>query len=194
MWSFRRSGAIVSSGLGGGSLVYANVLIRKPEKWFVYEDPSGGGYQPWPVTQRGTRPALRPWAERMLGAQVYSGACAARTETPQNRSRSSRPGAPLATLLELVNLAVSFHSRQEPEGPNNPPVIGGPIEEPFPNLHGMPRSTCRLCGECDIGCNYGSKNTLDFNYLSAAVRLGAEVRTLCEVKEMSLPIPAAWRL
>lgn len=39
-----------------------------------------------------------------------------------------------------------------------------------------------MCGECDIGCNYGSKNTLDYTYLSAAHRLGAEIRTLCEVR------------
>src|SRR5436190_115082 len=56
IWSFRTSGAIVSSGLGGGSLVYANVLIRKPEKWFVYENPAGSGYQPWPVTRQDLDP------------------------------------------------------------------------------------------------------------------------------------------
>jgi cholesterol oxidase len=45
------------------------------------------------------------------------------------------------------------------------------------------RLTCRLCGECNIGCNYGSKNTLDFNYLSdAALRHGASIFTRCEVK------------
>src|SRR5260370_33534890 len=36
LWSFLGSAAIVSRGLGGRSLVYANVLIRKPDKWFVY--------------------------------------------------------------------------------------------------------------------------------------------------------------
>src|SRR5687768_12961131 len=29
IWSFRGLNAIVASGLGGGSLIYANVLIRK---------------------------------------------------------------------------------------------------------------------------------------------------------------------
>jgi cholesterol oxidase len=43
------------------------------------------------------------------------------------------------------------------------------------------RSTCRLCGECDIGCNDGSKNSLDHTYLSAAKHLGADLRTLHEV-------------
>src|SRR4051794_34271938 len=31
VWSFRGLDAIVSAGLGGGSLIYANVLLRKPE-------------------------------------------------------------------------------------------------------------------------------------------------------------------
>lgn len=41
--------------------------------------------------------------------------------------------------------------------------------------------TCRLCGECDVGCNYGSKNTLDYTYLSAAQRHGGLLRTGCEM-------------
>ena len=32
---------------------------------------------------------------------------------------------------------------------------GEAIEEELPNLHGRTRTTCQLCGECDVGCNYG---------------------------------------
>ncbi|HET9478641.1 MAG TPA: GMC oxidoreductase, partial [Pyrinomonadaceae bacterium] len=73
----------------------------------------------------------------------------------------------------------------------NPPIMGANIQEDYPNYHSvtmrreMPRSTCRLCGECDIGCNYGSKNTLDYNYITAAIHqrpYPATVETLCEVK------------
>ena len=39
VWSFKGIDALVSSGLGGGSLIYANVLLRKDEKWFVHESP-----------------------------------------------------------------------------------------------------------------------------------------------------------
>src|SRR5678816_2183187 len=34
IWSFKKSGALVSSGLGGGSLIYGNIHIRKDPKWF----------------------------------------------------------------------------------------------------------------------------------------------------------------
>jgi cholesterol oxidase len=75
----------------------------------------------------------------------------------------------------LPNLAVTFANDGEQ------PVPGEPIREEEPNLHGRTRTTCRLCGECDFGCNYGSKNTLDYTYLSAAKRHGADLRTNCEV-------------
>jgi len=39
VWSFKGIGAIVSSGLGGGSLIYANVMLRKDESWFYQHDP-----------------------------------------------------------------------------------------------------------------------------------------------------------
>ena len=42
---------MVSSGLGGGSLIYANVLLRKDEKWFVHEDRPATEYEYWPVTR-----------------------------------------------------------------------------------------------------------------------------------------------
>src|SRR5690606_11783988 len=49
VWTFRGFDSIVSSGLGGGSLIYANVMIRKDERWFVCEPLPGGGYEKWPV-------------------------------------------------------------------------------------------------------------------------------------------------
>src|ERR1700749_222071 len=48
MWSFSHVRALVSSGLGGGSLIYANVLLRKPPESFG-ADASNDGVA-WPVT------------------------------------------------------------------------------------------------------------------------------------------------
>src|SRR5512139_3170872 len=50
VWSFRSLEALVASGLGGGSLIYSNVLLRKDPAWFVrYE--SDGTRTPWPITR-----------------------------------------------------------------------------------------------------------------------------------------------
>ncbi|MFB7512371.1 GMC oxidoreductase [Streptomyces sp. NPDC056144] len=170
MWSFSTMDALVSSGLGGGSLIYANVLIRKPERWFVHEA-YDGGYEKWPVTYADLDPHYRD-VETMLGARPYPFGVEPYRSTPKTRAMreaAERLGIP----WELPSLAVSF---------GDPPVPGAPIDDGSGNLHHSPRFACRLVGECDLGCNFGSKNSLDFTYLSAAQRLGAEIRTLCEVR------------
>jgi len=70
IWSFRGIEAVVSAGLGGGSLIYANVLLRKDERWFVHEQPFDGGYEHWPVTRADLDPHYDQ-VEAMLGAQRY---------------------------------------------------------------------------------------------------------------------------
>ncbi|RMH62256.1 MAG: GMC family oxidoreductase [Bacteroidetes bacterium] len=174
VWSFRGIEAIVGSGLGGGSLIYANVHLRKDERWFVREDRRQGGYEYWPVTRADLDPHYDQ-VERMLNVQRYPFDHAPYRHTPKTQAMQEAAGR-LGLPWLLPPLAVTFAN----EG--RPPVPGEPIEEPLPNLHGRTRYTCRLCGECDIGCNYGSKNTLDVTYLSAARHHGADLRTLCEVR------------
>lgn len=174
VWSFKGLEALVSSALGGGSIIYANVLLRKDEKWFVREDLTGGGYEYWPVTRAELDPHYDR-VERMMKPQRYPFEHAPYDATPKTRALREAAET-LGYAWHLPPLAVTFGN----EGAA--PVPGEPIPEAHPNLHGRTRYTCRLCGECDIGCNYGSKNTLDYNYLSEAKRLGAEIRTLCEVK------------
>ncbi|HZF47609.1 MAG TPA: GMC family oxidoreductase [Polyangiaceae bacterium] len=174
VWSFRGIDALVASGLGGGSLIYANVLIRKPEKWFVKEDLAKGGYEYWPLSREELDPHYQE-VERMLGAQTFPFAhepyaSVGKTLALQEAARK------LKLDWYLPNLAVTFGN------PGAAPAPGVPITEGSPNLHGSSRSTCKLCGECNIGCNYGSKNTLDYNYLSQAKREGADIRTRCEVR------------
>ena len=114
----------------------------------------------------------------MLGATPYP--YPDTTKTAAMRDSAARLGLDWA----LPPLAVTFAS-----GPNDAPVPGAPIPTPsFGNLHGRPRTTCRLCGECDIGCNDGAKNTLDHTYLSAAAHHGADIRTRCEVRGFG-PLP-----
>jgi cholesterol oxidase len=177
LWSFKGIGALVSSGLGGGSLIYANVLLRKDEKWFVQEDLANGGYEHWPVTRAELDPHYDA-VERIMNAQRYPF-----EHEPFDRSAKTAAFREAAGKLGrewmLPPLAVTFANEGEE------PAVGVQIREEHPNLHGLPRYTCRLTGECDIGCNYGSKNTLDFNYLSAAKRHGAEIWTRREVRSFA---------
>ena len=167
-----------SAGLGGGSLIYANVFIRKDEHWFVKEDLADGGYEYWPVT----RADLDPHYDRVESRSGSSSSRSAQSPTPRRRRRS-----PSATRLSVSNsaarqpsgycrqLAVTFANEGARRCLASRSTRAG-------NLHGRTRTTCQLCGECDIGCNYGAKNTLDYNYLTDAWRAGAELRTRSEVR------------
>jgi cholesterol oxidase len=168
--SFRKLEAIVSAGLGGGSLIYANVLLRKDERWFVNDDPlPGGGYENWPVGRDDLDPHYDA-VERMLLPRPSPYPMIAKTVALRDAA-----GA-LGYEVFAPPLAIRFGA--DPDG-----VAATKQVLPTPeygNLHGVTRLSCRLCGECDIGCNEGSKNTLDHTYLSAAKHHGADIRTLAE--------------
>jgi cholesterol oxidase len=197
VWSFEGSGSVVSSGLGGGSLIYANIIIRKDEKWFVREDQRDGSYEYWPVT-RAELDRHYDRVDRMMNVQKYP-----LHLPPYNGTRKTLAMIEAAEIMKRtnpeldlhwlpLNLAVSFRAKpvKDPDHPDdldNPPALGEPIVEERPNYHGKTRLTCVLCGECDLGCNTGSKNTLDYTYLSAARYQNppADIRPLCEVKSLA---------
>ena len=94
------------------------------------------------------------------------------------KTRALREAAE-ALGLDVIHppLAISFSAT-----PHGAPAMKQIIPPPeYGNLHSTTRLTCRLCGECDIGCNEGAKNTLDHTYLSAAAHHGADIRTMHQV-------------
>lgn len=175
VWSLKGLEAVVSSGLGGGSLIYANVLLRKDEKWFVQDKGHGNGYEYWPVNRAELDPHYDR-AEAMLQAQQYPYETHAPYNLTPKTAAFKRAADELGLDWQLPKLGVTFANVGASPSP------GEHIQGPHPNLHGSSRFTCRLCGECDIGCNYGSKNTLDYNYLTQAQRLGADIQVNCEVR------------
>ncbi|CAL9335381.1 GMC oxidoreductase [Streptomyces sp. enrichment culture] len=174
---FRHFDSVVASGLGGGSLIYANVLLRKDEHWFVDRQPlPDGGHESWPVTRAELDPHYDA-VERVLTPVPYPLDSPGHDDVP--KAHAMRQAAERLGLDHfLPPLAVSF----APE-PGAEPAIGLPlVEQPDANLHGVARRTCRLCGECNIGCNEGAKNSLDLTYLSRAQRHGADLRPGHEVR------------
>ena len=128
IWSFEGIDGMVSSGLGGGSLIYANVLLRKDEKWFVHEQP---------VARRRLRALAdlpcRPRAA--LRRRRVDDRRRAATRTPTRpRPMAMREAAEAAGLsLQLPPLAVSFARR-----PGEEPVRQGEIETPGVRQHPRP--------------------------------------------------------
>jgi cholesterol oxidase len=192
VWSFRGLDAVVSAGLGGGSLIYANVLIRKPPEWFVRYQPFGGGYEAWPITRDDLDPHYDA-VEEMLDAQQFPlGAPGFESVLKAAAMRDAARNLGREDDFLLPKLAVSFRS-----GPGQQPGVGLPlVKGTYGNYHeddavragaAQPkgRTTCTLCGQCDLGCNFGAKNTLDHTYLSAAKHLGADIRVRREVRRIA---------
>lgn len=171
-WAFKGIDSIVSAGLGGGSLIYANVLLRKDETWFV-QNPGRPGVEDWPVTRADLDPHYDR-VEAMLKPQQYPF-----NQDPYHRTPKTiafREAAEKVGLSWfLPPLAVTFANPGQPAVPGEPIIDGD-------NMHRRTRYTCRLVGECDVGCNFGAKNSLDYNYLTEADKLGVDIRTRCEVR------------
>ncbi|MGZ6694740.1 MAG: GMC oxidoreductase [Solirubrobacteraceae bacterium] len=167
---FRGLDALTSSGLGGGSLIYANVMLRKDAATFA---PDG-----LPL-RRAELDAHYDRVEAMLAPQRYPWA----DRTPKTRALLA--AAEAARLdAELPPLAIAFGDRP------------GQALAAAPDVHGgVPRETCRLCGACNVGCPYGAKHTLDFTYLAAAqqARTPAEIRCCCEARLIE-PAGTGWRV
>ncbi|PRQ03306.1 Cholesterol oxidase [Enhygromyxa salina] len=70
----------------------------------------------------------------------------------------------------------AFHVAAEAMGR---PSFDTPQAVSWKQIHGAGegRQPCQLCAECEFGCTYGSKNTLDFTYLAKAQARGAQLAT-----------------
>jgi cholesterol oxidase len=102
VWSFRNIGAVVSSGLGGGSLIYANVFIRKDEKWFVKEDLAKGGYESWPVSRADLEPHYDR-VEKVIQPQTYPFEFSPYDTTPKTHAMREAAAALSAKLPGQVS-------------------------------------------------------------------------------------------
>lgn len=140
------------SGVGGGSLVYANTLYRPHDAFFL--DPQWANITDW-------RAELEPHyatAERMLGVGV------ADATTPADgvlRAVAGRMGVPETFRATPIGVF-----QGEP---------GVTVADPYFGGAGPERTGCIQAGSCMTGCRYGAKNSIDLTYLHLAERLGAVV-------------------
>ena len=160
---FRDVGIIGAAGVGGGSIVWGGVLLE-PEKR-VFEDRSwGSGEADW----HSAMSAHYGEAARMLGrvTNPFIGEMDEHLRETARRVGGEENFGP-------VPLAVYFGEE------------GVTVPDPFFGGEGPDRTGCRLCGGCLSGCPYGSKNTLDLNYLHLAERHGARILTERKVTAIS---------
>ena len=158
---FRNVVVMHGSGVGGGSLGYANVLTEPDAKLF---DVTGWrDLADW-------KAILKPHyatAKRMLGVTQNPCMWPADHLIKEIATEMGRPEA-----FQMTNVGTFFG----PEGVEVPdPYFGG---------EGPARRGCTHCGACMVGCRYNAKNTLMKNYLYFAEKQGAEVRPLSHVTDI----------
>ncbi|MFE0025880.1 GMC oxidoreductase [Amycolatopsis sp. NPDC059021] len=146
------------SGVGGGSLVYANTLYEPPDAF--YRDPQWAHITDW-------KSELAPYydqAKRMLGVVENP------ATTPADRV--------LREVADDMGIGHTYHRTPVGVYFGETGTKPGEVPDPFFGGAGPARHTCTLCGECMTGCRVGAKNTTVKNYLYLAERAGAEVRPL----------------
>jgi cholesterol oxidase len=152
------------SGVGGGSLGYANTLYRAPVRF--YEDAQWAGLNDWQV-------ALAPHyeeAERMLGVATYD-----EDDPADDYLREYAEGIGVAATHAKTRVGVFLGE------------AGATVPDPFFGGEGPDRTGCLRCGRCMVGCPHGAKNTLVKNYLWFAERDGVRVmpeRTVTDIQPL----------
>lgn len=146
------------SGVGGGSLGYANVLVEPDESLFEVEGWSRLG--DW---KRLLKPHFAE-AKRMLGVA---------------------PNPKLWPADEALRRVAQNLNREKTFRPTDVGVYFGEpgleVQDPYFDGEGPNRAGCIHCGACMIGCRHNAKNTLTKNYLFLAERMGARIKEKAQV-------------
>jgi cholesterol oxidase len=150
--SFYSTASILSgTGVGGGSLVYANTLYIPPDEFFT--NTSWHKFGEW-------KKILEPFYDKasfMLGRKKYS-----KLNIEDKVLEEVSKDMNAHNSFETVHVGVNL---EKPELESDPYFKGmGPL-----------RKGCIECGGCMVGCRENAKNTLDRNYLWFAEKLGAEI-------------------
>jgi len=149
--SFYTTASILSgTGVGGGSLVYANTLYIPPDEFF--SNASWARFGNW-------KEMLEPFYDKasfMLGRKKYNHLnCEDLVLEEISREMNAHD------TFETVNVAVNLEGEDD--------------TDPYFNSLGPLRRKCTECGGCMVGCRENAKNTLDRNYLWFAEKLGLEI-------------------
>jgi cholesterol oxidase len=152
---------VSGSGVGGGSLGYANTLYRARPAFF--RDPQWAELGEW---ESDLEPHYET-AEHMLGVADYP------LEGPADlllKEYGEEIGVPETYKQTRVGAFFGEPGKEVPD-----PYFGG---------EGPARSGCIGCGSCMVGCRYNAKNTLVKNYLWFAEKLGVEIHPERQVTDI----------
>ena len=163
---FRHVAIISGTGVGGGSLVYANTLPVPKTNFY----------------KSGTWSELKDWEEELK--PYYKTALTMLGAAPNPKLFDGD--------IALKDLAKSIGRESGFEAPDVAVFFGEEgktVKDPYFKGEGPDRTGCNFCGGCMTGCRYNAKNTLDKNYLYLAQKKGAQISAESEVIDV-VPIGA----
>ena len=153
---FRHMLVLHGCAVGGGSITYANTLLRP--KSSIWRSGSWAGLAPW-ESEMDQHYAT---ASHMLGVTENKLLGPADHLLKQAAEAMGRGDTFYRTSVGVF---------QEADGGPG----GKTYSDPYFGGEGPERTTCTGCGGCMMGCRYGAKNTLDLNYLYLAEKRGAQI-------------------
>ena len=147
----------VGSGLGGTSLVNANVVIHPDESSSIN---LAGQRKSARIVMPACWSGYFATVRQMLQIETYG------NDLPTLRKLEAHRQSTQARGTVYANLDVAVNFRRYADQPNHV---------------GVHQRLCTLCGDCVTGCNVRAKNTLYMNYLPLAKQRGAQIFTQIEV-------------
>jgi len=164
---FRDVIVLHGSGVGGGSLGFANVLMKPDDRLFA-------------------APAWKHLADwkKVLEPHYETAKCMLGVDTNPNLWHADQV---LAEIAAELGMGDTF---QPTDGGIFYGEPGVEVPDPYFGGEGPPRRGCIHCGACMIGCPHNAKNTLVKNYLYLAEKWGAQVWAESEVRDVR-PLPPA---
>jgi cholesterol oxidase len=148
-------------GVGGGSLIYGNVLYEPLEQF--YNDPQWASITDW-------KAELAPYydqAKRMLGVAT--------------NPRLTPSDEVLKSIADDLGVGDTFHPTDVGVFFGEP---GKTVPDPYFGGVGPDRAGCIFCAQCMTGCPNNAKNTTERNYLYLAEKAGAQIHPLTTVVDV----------
>ena len=158
---FRHVTVVSGTGVGGGSLVYANTLPIPKKPFFT-----SGSWKDLADWEHELKP-FYTIAQNMLGAAIHP--------------YSSQSDKVIETLAQQTNKEHQYQKTSVAVYFGKP---GEEVNDPYFQGNGPTRTGCTSCGGCMLGCRYNAKNTLDKNYLYLAQKYRCDILAENEVTDI----------
>ena len=156
--------ALHGSGVGGGSLTYANVLMEPDER--LFQSPGWHHLADW---QTVLAPHYKT-ARHMLGVAT----------NPQLWFADEK----MKEIADELGYGDTFKPTEVGVFFSEPEMEGQTVPDPYFGGEGPDRAGCTHCGGCMVGCRENAKNTLLKNYLYFAEKWGAKIVPEVKVRDI----------